>query len=104
MFYAIILIFLGGIIIIFIYVTTLAGNEKFLIPFNFNLLYLPIRRLIIIRFLGSYPILPKEIFFIHTYLSSTTPILWFLFTFLLITLFVVIKIAESFKGVLVKFS
>lgn len=103
-FYAVILIFLGGIIVVFIYVTTLAGNEKFRINFVSPLLGLLIFCTSFIYF--YFPTLTqikKEIFMGHVYFSRTTPVLWFLIMFLLSTLIVVIKLAENFKGTLTKF-
>jgi len=103
-FYAIILIFLGGIIVVFIYVTTLAGNEKFHMNFAPSSLVFLILGAIFIYFYSLRPTqFKKEIFISHIYFSSTTPLLWYLVIFLFTTLVVVVKLAENFKGTLIKF-
>lgn len=103
-FYAIILIFLGGIIIIFIYVTTLAGNEKFQIRFlkPYHVLLLT-TSIIIYFYLPSRALFKKETFMAHLYYSNTSVILAFLTILLLSVLIIVIKLAENFKGALIKF-
>jgi hypothetical protein len=75
-FYAVILIFLGGIIVVFIYVTTLAGNEKFDMK-----LHQPLLLRLAVVFSLTYFFFPnlsqvkKEIFIGHTYFSSAVPLL-----------------------------
>lgn len=103
-FYAVVLIFLGGIIVVFIYVTTLAGNEKFHINFTWNscTLFL-LSSVLVYIYAPKLTQLKKEIFIGHIYFSSTTFVLWFLLIFLLSTLIIVIKLAENFKGTLIKF-
>ena len=67
-FYAIILIFLGGIIVVFIYVTTLAGNEKFHMNFAPSSLVFLILGAIFIYFYSLRPTqFKKEIFISHIY-------------------------------------
>lgn len=104
--YAIVLIFLGGMIIIFIYVTTLAGNEKFStasLTRNF-LTFLTIARLAVVFTISPLSAHTKEFFMSHIYFRNSSRILWFLILFLFMTLVIVVKLAESFKGALVKFS
>jgi len=100
--YAIILIFLGGIIIVFIYVTTLAGGDKFFTTLNLNPITVRIYIIIVMRFYG-FTNIKKEYFILHIY-HRNSPLLWFAIIFLLTTLFLVVKLAESFKGALIKFS
>lgn len=103
-FYAVALIFLGGIIVIFIYVTTLAGNEKFLLPRIPSTVALTI--LLIFIGLSQLPTtseFKQELFITHTYSAPSIPVLCFLLIFLFRALFTVIKITESFKGALTKF-
>lgn len=100
--YSLVLIFLGGIIIIFIYITRLAGSEKFVI----NPSTAP---LITLLALSSYALLihptqnKKENFISHLFMRTPSYVLWTLVVFLLATLLIVVKIAESFKGALIKF-
>jgi NADH-ubiquinone oxidoreductase chain 6 len=102
--YAIILIFLGGIIVIFIYVTTLAGNEKFFLnrPSLLNLIIF-LSFITIVSSLTIHSQFKKEAFIRHIYYSSSLIILWFLIIFLFSTLIVIVKMSESFKGALIKF-
>jgi len=103
-FYAVVLIFLGGIIVVFIYITTLAGNEKFHIASpNSWLLVFMISRSYIYSHAPKLPQFKKEIFMSHIYFSRATPLLWFLIIFLFSTLIITIKLAENFKGSLIKF-
>lgn len=103
-FYATVLIFLGGIIVVFIYVTTLAGNEKFQIS-----LINPAFLVLILRLISIYVCSPKlsifkkETFIRHIYYTRSAPILCFLIIFLFRVLILVIKLAENFKGALIKF-
>jgi hypothetical protein len=101
--YAIVLIFLGGIIIIFIYVTTLAGRDKFFIQPNIYSYLILARILFIPWFVEFSRSRKKEVYIVHIYQSSS-PALWIAIIFLLTTLFVVVKLAESFKGALIKYS
>jgi len=103
-FYAVILIFLGGIIVVFIYITTLAGNEKFHIaPLNPLFLIFTLNGSLVYFYAPKLSQFKKEIFISHIYFSRATPFLWFLVIFLFRTLIIVIKLAENFKGTLIKF-
>lgn len=100
---AILLIFLGGIIIIFMYAVTLVPNNKFILYFNkslFVVLFTTIFIHRIITFNYSTPSIERvrrELF-----ISLTRFRLFFLTNYLLITLFSVVKISEGFKGALSK--
>jgi NADH-ubiquinone oxidoreductase chain 6 len=103
--YAILLIFLGGIIVVFIYVTILAGNEKFTTIISYKLLF-SLLGLSICGIVFNCPLntqTKKELFMSHIYFSSSTFVLWFLIIFLLATLLIVVKQSENFKGALVKY-
>lgn len=93
------LIFLGGIIIIFLYITRLASREKFFFK-KFNL-FLFIR----IMFFGFFK-LQKSYFFFNNlkelYIMENFLILLIIVFYLLIALFLIVKISENFKGSLVK--
>lgn len=95
---AILLIFLGGIIIIFIYVTALAGRQKFFYPQNSFLYLLAATALSAQAVHSPAPSLSlaniQEIF----HFSFTSIILFILV--LLVTLFIRVKLVESFKGAL----
>merc|ERR1712184_75222 len=72
-FYLLVLVFLGGVIILIIYIRTLAANEKFIAPKSFNLFA------------------PVFIIFITI----------FLITYLLITMVCVVKLVKFERGPLV---
>lgn len=90
---ALILIFIGGIIVVFIYTTSLSPNLKILkLPKNLLFLSLIFNLLIFINH-SSTPLNPKLIFRLRFYF-----LLIFLIFYLLITLFIIAKLSESFKG------
>jgi len=111
MFNALLLIFLGGIIVLFLYISILSNNEK---------IYLPSRlvRLAIV-FLGLAWLLSIQNYLNYNTSNSSfrsestfditllyhgliTPHLIFLITVLIVALFCVVKITEGFKGSLIK--
>ena len=101
--YAIILIFLGGIMVVFLYVRTWRRNQKFLLP--------PFPLPLILFFLCAIfylnpttpPLRPYSAAYISTiYISTSGGIILFLVVYLLLTLFLVVKTSESFKGALIK--
>lgn len=100
--YVIALLFLGGMMIIFLYVTSLANNEKLLLNLNYTGVYLGTLVVTVFSFF-LITFNRVENLITHIFYSLFTPLLWFLIFFLLITLFVVVKITESFKGALIKF-
>ena len=107
-FYLIILVFLGGVIILIIYIRTLAANEKF------SLLNIKSRRVIffvILRLLFIFLIKYKNIFnFVRLnntavgilYESSNFSLLLFLIMYLLLTLVCVVKLVKFESGPLIK--
>lgn len=115
-FNALILIFLGGMIILFLYLSTLSNNMKFVFPFfRFGSAILISSRLIVFYNLNISVLGVKLESLVYTYSSVESvrgssvlfyvikiPHLTFLVTLLLLTLFTVIKLTESFKGSLVK--
>lgn len=101
--YAIILIFLGGIMVVFIYVTRLAGNEKFILKPTLLLVWTSVIFFIRSSFINLASQTKKENFMSHLFITSSSFILWRLTIFLLITLIIVVKITENFKGALIKF-
>lgn len=98
--FVIMLVFLGGIIIIFIYIASLAGNSKiffftnlwpiiiifFTLMFFFNITYNPFWNI-------------KSQFHLYSFMSFQ--ILWFVIIYLLASLFCIVKITENFKGPLI---
>jgi hypothetical protein len=73
--YAVILIFLGGIIVIFVYVTRLAGNEKFIVKPVFYFVLSGSFILINCAFLDLAPQDRKENFMSHLFITSSSFIL-----------------------------
>jgi len=107
-FYLIILVFLGGVIILIIYIRTLAANEKF------SLLNIRSRKVIFflfLRLLLTVFIKHKNIFnFVRLnntavgilYESSNFTLLLFLIIYLLLTLVCVVKLVKFESGPLIK--
>lgn len=107
-FYLIILVFLGGVIILIIYIRTLAANEKF------SLLNIKFRKVIFffyLRLLLMILIKYKNIFnFVRLnntavgilYESSNFTLLIFLIIYLLLTLVCVVKLVKFESGPLIK--
>lgn len=105
---AVILIFLGGIIIIFLYVSTLRRGDK---VFNFvrgarGFLW---TALLILGYGWKPESLEPALLYSNNMLefrimfkSLNVGLLVFLFRYLLVTLFRVVKLSESFKGALIK--
>ncbi len=93
---ALIIVFVGGIIVAFLYVSSLAFNLKFQIFFSLPGLFI----LIILTFLKPTKIL-KDFsgnFAVSVYSSMSSFLLVFLIIYLLIVLFLAVKITESLKG------
>lgn len=109
-FNALLLIFLGGIIVLFLYISILSNNEK--IHLNSKLVTL------ILVFFGLVWALSNQGLNYITYNSNCgnesildttllyhdliTPHLIFLITILIVALFCVVKMTEGFKGSLIK--
>lgn len=97
---SLILIFLGGIIVVFIYITTLAHNEKLKLEKSITYFLILFRLIVLIPPLVK----PKFINILSLYTSHFSPLLIFLTLYLLICLFSVVKLCQSFKGAIRKFS
>jgi len=116
LFNSLVLIFLGGIIILFLYLSTLSNNLKFYFSlFSFRGFRITLVGLMAILTVGLTGLGPKlellgyfpsrtEGFsnFSVLFFNIKTPHLAFIITLLLLTLFTVVKLTESFKGSLVK--
>ena len=107
-FYLIILVFLGGVIILIIYIRTLAANEKFSL---FNIKSRKVIFFIILRLSFIFLIKYKNIFnFVRLnntavgilYESSNFTLLLFLIIYLLLTLVCVVKLVKFESGPLIK--
>merc|ERR1712133_64966 len=104
-FYSLVLVFLGGVIILIIYISTLAANEKFIIPkFNRHLIFILI--FFMSRFfINCYNYTIKSSFNsrivinLYEYLNRST--LLFLIFYLLITIICVVKLVKFERGPLV---
>ena len=115
-FNALMLIFLGGIIILFLYLSTLSNNLKFVFPFfRFASAILVLFGLVVFYNLNISVLGVKLESLVYSYSNVESlrgpgmlfyvikvPHLTFLVTLLLLTLFTVMKLTESFKGSLVK--
>merc|ERR1719239_2100805 len=97
-FYLLVLVFLGGVIILIIYIRTLAANEKFRAPTSFRVLILSFTII-------SYNYRNKTSFniniVINLYEYSNGSLSIFLITYLLITMICVVKLVKFEKGPLV---
>jgi len=115
-FNALILIFLGGMIILFLYLSTLSNNLKFIFPLlRLGRLIIVSLSFVIIHNLNISALGVKSELLLYLYSNAGSlkrssilfffikiPHLIFVITLLLLTLFTVIKLTESFKGSLVK--
>merc|ERR1712219_28871 len=104
-FYLLVLVFLGGVIILIIYISTLAANEKFVRP-DFPSLLLFIVAGIFRRFmLSSYNYTNKSSYnirmLINLYEYSNGSLSIFLIVYLLITIVCVVKLVKFERGPLV---
>lgn len=94
---SLILIFVGGIIVIFIYVSSLSEIKKFAVGLKSKVIALPVFLLLLIK-QRNYPYLP-----VSSFLEDLDFQLIILLTLLLLrTLFISVKISQSFKGSIVK--
>jgi len=105
-FYLLVLVFLGGVIILIIYIRTLAANEKFIILETSNLFLVIIRGLVIRLILPStYNYLMKSSpninIVINLYEYANSRLSMFLILYLLITIVCVVKLVKFEKGPLV---
>jgi len=103
--YILFLIFLGGLIVLFIYITRLASNEKFIYSsdrkFMFSLslrltlllLILNINNQLTIKSIPEPLVLFKEMYHLEVLFLTSLSIIY-----LLLTLIVVIKITSKYRG------
>ena len=104
-FYLLVLVFLGGVIILIIYISTLAANEKFMRPkFPSPVLFIVV--MVIIRFmLTNYNYSNKSSYniriLINLYEYSNRSLSIFLIVYLLITIVCVVKLVKFERGPLV---
>lgn len=107
LFYRILLIFLGGIIIVIIYICTLGKNEKVTQESHlWGLRVVLIFSSIIFSFKAETSFINEAFdfkFLRGLYKSLSINLLYFLIVYLLIRLFFIVKLTESFKGALLKF-
>jgi len=104
-FYLLVLVFLGGVIILIIYIRTLAANEKFIQP-EFPRIIIFIMVGIIVRFmLTNYNYGNKSShnirILINLYEYSNRRLSIFLITYLLVTIVCVVKLVKFERGPLV---
>nr|WBK17687.1 NADH dehydrogenase subunit 6 [Dianemobius fascipes nigrofasciatus] len=107
--YILFLSFLGGMLVIFIYMTTLASNELMNLPKIPLLIFMFICSLFMIKYISFYPLfpLPKNSELMESY-NNLTQMLMFpnittcvmLIVYLLITMIAVIKISNMNQGTL----
>ena len=104
-FYLLVLVFLGGVIILIIYIRTLAANEKFIIPRPVNYL-IPIVAILVRTFLlNNYNYIVKSSLniriVINLYEYSNRRLSIFLIIYLFITIVCVVKLVKFERGPLV---
>ena len=104
-FYLLVLVFLGGVIILIIYIRTLAANEKFIIPRPVNYL-MPIVAILVRTFLlSNYNYIVKSSLniriVINLYEYSNRRLSIFLIIYLFITIVCVVKLVKFERGPLV---
>ena len=96
---ALLLVFLGGIIVIFSYITTLARNDKmFITPFDPPLVVLLSLAALTILSLMSVP--TKSLHMGLIYSSTSGNLILFLTAYLLLSLLAIVKITQFHKGAL----
>jgi len=104
-FYLLVLVFLGGVIVLIIYIRTLAANEKFRLPKFSN----PLRFLVLTGIMLVLPNISRLRFksrqsiniVINLYEYSNGRLSIFLILYLLITIVCVVKLVKFEKGPLV---
>merc|ERR1712027_196045 len=89
MFNALMLIFLGGIIVLFLYISILSNNEKMQIPAR-------VRSIGLIFFLVLFTFNTQNFFNRLTYHGLMSPHILFLIGVLIVALFCVVKMTEGF--------
>lgn len=115
--YILFLIFLGGMLVLFIYITSLASNEMFQFSFKISLLFLGTLALALLLILVIDPLLldfkiaasdmqtyirssynNQMVLIRNIYSSNTMTTTLFIILYLLLTLIVVVKITYTFLG------
>merc|ERR1711902_469536 len=98
-----VLVFLGGVIILIIYISTLAANEKFMINRSFNylifILILLLRRIILYNYSNKSTYNFRIVINLYEYSNRSISI--FLIIYLLITIVCVVKLVKFERGPLV---
>ena len=102
--YSIVLIFLGGIIVIFLYVRTLSLSNKIVSPTINWIAIVMLGSVLLWRFFSSNiaTTFVQLNFITQVYQPLRFTIVLFLVFYLLSALFIVVKITQSFKGALLK--
>jgi len=107
-FYLIVLVFLGGVIILIIYIRTLAANEKFRrISINYNtigiILMVRLSILVVLKYKNILQFIRRNNTAVGIiYEASNFSLLLFLITYLLLTLVCVVKLVKFESGPLIK--
>ena len=107
-FYLIVLVFLGGVIILIIYIRTLAANEKFRrISINYNtigiILMVRLSILMVLKYKNILQFIRRNNTAVGIiYEASNFSLLLFLITYLLLTLVCVVKLVKFESGPLIK--
>ena len=107
-FYLIVLVFLGGVIILIIYIRTLAANEKFRrISINYNtigiILIVRLFILVVLKYKNILQFIRRNNTAVGIiYEASNFSLLLFLITYLLLTLVCVVKLVKFESGPLIK--
>lgn len=96
------LIFLGGIIVIFIYLTSVVENEKLLLSHFMLRFYVFGAAQLLFLIIPLNHKLYKKFSFIPQLFTYSKVLLIILTCYLLFSLFIVVKITESFQGSLLK--
>lgn len=104
--YILILIIIGGLLILFIYITRIASNEKF--KFNIKIILILTLLIILTLIINNYSFEINELTYINNlniwnsirkyYNFPNYKITIFIIIYLLITLIVVVKISKTNKG------
>lgn len=96
------MVFLGGIMVVFLYVTTLSNNEKYLKPTlrSLTLMVRVFASLMAIPPVFSLPVSGHLLRLIYAPLRA--PVLGLSVSYLLSVLLIAVKITERHKGALVK--
>jgi len=104
-FYLLILVFLGGVIVLIIYMSTLSANEKFTLRFEYplnSILFVFLWGFRLTFFIGaSIKYSNRTLYLCHMYEYINHKIRLFLIIYLLVTLLCVVKLVKFDKGPLV---